>query len=174
MKLGLGLGGTVLLGGGAAAWGLLARPAAASGRQVLGEGEVRLIEALADAHFPPGNVLGVAAVDLPMADEVDGWLAALGPTEQDLVRTLLALFDLWPRLTLTGVRRFADLGLEDRVALLRAFDGSSLPVRRALAQLMRLVVSMPYFEQPAVLARVGHRFGCAAIPPLEGSAGGAP
>lgn len=158
----IGLGGAALVGlyAGGAAYGILAASSAGAGRRVLSSAEVALLEALAEAYFPPGNAIGVDGRDVDVVTPLDVWVASMAPSEQRVVRSLLRLIDLWPRLSLGGFGRFSGLSLEDRVAVLIAFEESALEPRRAIGQLVRGLVSFPYFEDPRVLHGIGVEYGC--------------
>ena len=134
------------------------------GFSLLSQEEVRFIEALADTHFPPGNALGVSGGDVGIAKGVDQRLGGMGPEEQTILRSLLALIDRWPQINLSGLRRFSELSLDKRIHLLKYWEDSHSDAKRGLAELLRTVVSLHYFEDPRVLAAMGLQFGCPEIP----------
>jgi len=160
LKLGLGVGVVVAGAAGAAAWGLLRHRPAAPGRTVLSGDEVAVVAALAEAYFPRGNPFGVSAFDVDVAAVVDGYIAGLLPRERRGLRALLRGLDAWPVVSATSTSRFSDLDVAGRVAVLRAFDDSSVPERRLLGTLFRQLVGMAMLEDDRLLAAVGHRHGC--------------
>jgi hypothetical protein len=56
---------------------------------------------------------------------------------------------------------FADLSLNARVEVLKAFEQSSIQERRDLSSVFRIMSASAFFEDPAILVKIGHRFGCA-------------
>lgn len=163
LKLGLGFGGAVVVLGGLGAWTFRLRPTA-SGRRVLSTEEISFVDALAEALFPGGNPLGLDVKQLDVSTRLDENLARYPAREQRVLRAVLTLVEQWPRLSLSSASRFSELPLDDRVAVLTAFDESRRPERRGLMELLRIVVGMAIFEDPAALAAIGHRFGCPPIP----------
>jgi hypothetical protein len=160
LKLGLGLGGAAIVaGGGATAWLLSDRPAAA-GRAALSEREAAVVAALADAYFPPGSPLGVSVEDVDVVSGADAYIAGLLAKERRLLRALLTAIDQWPRVTLSSPARFSAWPRSDRVKALRALDESPVPEKRQLAGLLRALVAMPFFDDPRVLQAVGFSWGC--------------
>lgn len=159
LKLGIGVGGGALLvGGGALA--LFRTGPAAPGKAVLSSDEVAFLEALAEVYLPPGNALGVEARSLDVAGSFDAHLASLPPRERRLARGLLTLFDQWPRLSFSSLSRFAGLPLDERTAIIRAWEESPKQARHGVAGLLRVLLGLHLFSSPAALAAVGHRFGC--------------
>lgn len=161
LAAGVGVGGLALLGAGGAAWAVMGRQAPGPGRAALSAQEAAFVDALVDAMFPPGNALGVAGKDVDVTGQLDAWAADMAPSERRIVASLLHLFDLWPRLSLSSTARFSALDREDRVRVLQAFDESAVETRRALGQLTRALVSLPFFEDPRTLAGMGMEWGCA-------------
>ena len=161
LKLGLGAGVVVVVGavGGGLGWDVLKAEGAGPGLKVLSDRERRVVEAVADAYFPPGNDLGVAAADLDHVPVVDAYVAGLYAREQRGMRALLRGLDRWPQLSFGG-GAFSSLPLSGRVDVLNAFDASSITERRLLGTLIRTVCCMGVFEAPTMLAAIGHRHGC--------------
>lgn len=159
--LGAGLlfGATALGAGGLAAWVFASRDPG-RGRAVLSDDEGRVVAAIADAYFPPGNALGVAAAELDVAGGVDAHFARLLPRERRLLRGVLVAFDQWPRLSFASGRRFVDLALDDRVAVLRAWEESARAERRQIAALLRVLVGFVVFDDPRFLRAAKGRWGC--------------
>ncbi len=162
MKLGLGVGGGALLVGGGVLSLFRTGPTAA-GKQVLSADEAAFLEALAEVYLPPGNALGLDAKALDVSGSFDAHLASLPPREQRIMRGLLALFDQWPRMSLSSFGRFASLPLDERVAVMRAWEESPRQARHGVAGALRVVVGLHLFASPAALAAVGHRFGCGSL-----------
>lgn len=165
LGLGLGVGGTAfLLSGGLGYRVLFHRDPPESGFQLLSIKEIQFVEALADAHFPAGNALDVPASDVAIAKGVDGWMMGMGSQEQTIVRTLLAVVDRWPQLTLSSSQPFSGLPPQNRVQMIKNWEEKGNDATRGLAELLRTVVSLHYFEDPRVLSSMGFRVGCGEIP----------
>ena len=158
---GLGFGVAAVVAGGGARWLVSDRPSRL-GRQALSAREERVVGALAEAHFPPGNALGISVLDVDVISGADAYIAGLLPQESRLVRALLTAFDQWPRLTLSSASTFSALPLDERITELRAFEESSVSERRLIAALFRALVGMPFFEDPRALASIGFVAGCAS------------
>ncbi len=154
----------MLLSGGVGYRLLLHRNRAKSGFSLLSEDEAKFIDALSETHFPQDNALGVAGSEVAITAGVDGWLSGMGADEQTIVRTLLVVVDRWPQLSLSHMSRFSALSLEKRVAMIRSWETGHSDVKRGLAELLRTVVSLHFFEDTRVLASIGLKFGCPEIP----------
>lgn len=160
LRLGVGLGGSVMALAGLGAFTFRLRPAA-PGMSVLSGGEIAVVDALCDALFPPGNALQLSIADLDVAKSLDLQVARFDSREQRVLRALLTVLDEWPRISFFARRRFSELPTADRVQILRGFDDSEKLELRGLAELLRIVIGMNVFESPVALAAIGHRFGCA-------------
>lgn len=141
------------------------RPATGS-RKVFDDDEARTIAAIADAYFPAGNVFKISASDVDVVGSVDTYAARLLPRERKLLRVLMRAVEQWPRLSLSSTSRFSELDTAGRQRVLQAFERSSVSERRLLATLLRSLIGMPMFDDPRLLAAVGHRHGC-GLPILE-------
>lgn len=162
LKLGLGVGGALSLSVTGIGYWIFRLPQTATGRTVLSEEEVAFVDALADTCFPPGNALGPSGSEAKVGTEIDAMVGRLFAREQRVVRALFALIDRWPLLSMQSSQRFTALPIDERVAVMHAWEASSREERRGLASLLRVLVALPYFENPDVLAAAGHRFGCAS------------
>ncbi len=152
--------GATAIGLGGLSYTLFRGRAAAQGRALLSDEEAKVVAAIADTYFPPGNELGVAAQDVDVVGGVDAYLNGLLPREKALLRGVVMAFDAWPRLSFTSSARFSDLPLDDRVAILSAWEDSALDERRQLVSVLRVIVGMVVFDDPRFLAAIGHRWGC--------------
>lgn len=162
LKVGLGVGaGVLLVGGGALA--LFRSGPTAAGKKVLSADEADFLDALAEVYLPPGNALGIDASTLDVSGSFDEHVRSLPPRERRVMRGLLALFDQWPRVSFSSSGRFSALPLEERIAVMRAWEESPRQARYGLANLLRVVVGLHMFSSPAALAAVGHRYGCGSL-----------
>jgi hypothetical protein len=154
----------MILSGGLGYRILFHRKPSKSGMKLLSDDEAKFIEALSETHFPEENAIGVAGSAVSIPSGVDRWLTGMGSQEQMIVRTLLVVVDRWPQLSLSRMDRFSALPFEDRVEMIRGWETGHSDVKRGLAELLRTVVSLHYFEDPRVLASIGLEFGCPEIP----------
>jgi hypothetical protein len=89
-------------------------------------------------------------------------LLATGLDEQtaDLVRLVLHLIDDASVVSDLGMTRFHRRPLEERIEILRAWETSSLVVRRGAVDSVKIFMSMGYCEHPSVLDALGIEFTC--------------
>jgi hypothetical protein len=164
LAFGFGIGGfSLLLSGGIGYRVLFHRKAAKSGFSLLSAQEVEFIDALAETHFPQNNSLGMSSTDVDIAGGTDRWLTGMESQERMIIRTLLSVIDRWPQLSLSSRKRFSDLSQSERVALLLDWETGNSDAKRGLAELLRTVVALHFFEDPQVLLAVGLKFGCPEI-----------
>lgn len=164
LKLGLAIGGAGVLGASSLGWAVFHLRPTAPGRSVLSDEEAAFLTAVGEALFPPGNALKVDVHQLKVTDRIDAHLAFLHAREQRAARAVLAAIDWWPRLSFQSTRRFAALALDERIVVLDHWDESPHEERRAVPSLLRLMVGLHVFDEPAVLAAMGHEFGCTPDP----------
>ena len=121
--------------------------------------EVALVTAAADAAFPPGGVIAPSGSEAGIPHHLDLYLAAQSSRNRRLLRLLLAFFEhatlLFPGPGATGFRRFSALSPEQRAAVLEAWSQSSLRARRIVFTSLRTILTMGYFDSPAVLRATG-------------------
>ena len=121
--------------------------------------EVAFVTAAADAAFPPGGVIPPSGSEAGIPRHLDCYLAAQSSRNRRLMRLLLAFFEhatlLFPAPGPRGFRRFSALSPEQRVAVLEAWSRSSLRARRIVFTSLRAILTMGYFDSPAVLRATG-------------------
>jgi len=126
---------------------------------VLSPREAAFVTAVADAAFPPGGAIPTSGSEAGIPRHLDRYLAAQGSRNRRLMRLLLAFFEhatlLFPAPGASGFRRFSALTPAQRVAVLEAWSRSSLRVRRIVFTSLRTLLTMGYFESPAVLRATG-------------------
>jgi hypothetical protein len=126
---------------------------------VLSRRELALIDAAAEATFPPGGALAPSGSDADVASYTDRWLSAVHPRIRLLMRLLFFLVEhgtvFFPAPAPRGFRRFSALSLEQRMAALDAWRGSRLLPRRIVFASLRAILAMGYFADPAVLRQLG-------------------
>ncbi len=151
---------SILALSGLGAWRALDLPAAAAGSVCLSAPEHLLVQALAEALFPPGSSLGVSAVGMELAAEVDDLLGdRLEPVVGLVFRyTLAGLND--GTLVSRGAR-FVNLPLSERVDVLARWAEPGVLARRLAYDALRTVVGMVFFCRPEVTRAIGWAPPCA-------------
>lgn len=145
---------------GGAGFELLSLGGAAPGHLALSARELLLVQALAEALFPPGNALGVTAFGMDLGPEVDELMGdRLDPVVAPAFRYALKGLDhgTW----LSRGARFADLPIADRVAVMNAWAEPEVTARRLTYDVLRTVVGMVFFCRPEVTQTIGWRPPCA-------------
>lgn len=139
----------------------------ASEFRVLSPAEVRISDAIADAIFP-GEDFGVdpipSGTEAGVTQFLDEMLAeVLDEVTANAVRLLLHAIDEMAIFTDWRLARFHRRPLEQRVALLRAWEESYFSVRRGAFSAIKLFMSMGYCENPRVLSAMGIHYTCGGL-----------
>jgi len=151
--------------GGVGGLGALELPVAAAGHFCLSERELLLVQALAEALFPPGNPLGVTAVGMDLAGEVDELMGdRLDPVVTPVFRRVLQVLD--DGTLVSRGARFADLPLDARVEVMAAWGEPGVLARRLMYDALRTIVGMVFFCRTEVCSAIGWRAACALDPDL--------
>lgn len=131
--------------------------------QVLSVDESKIVQALADTMFPgdSGSMPNGAAVGLPLF--FDEYLVSIPELTSKLLRVLLHLIDDTSVFSDFGLTRFHLRPRTERVEILKAWDTSLVGVRRGMFHSIKLILSMGYFENPAVLRAAGIHFSCGGV-----------
>ncbi len=140
-------------------WLVSDRPVAA-GRRALSEREAAVVYAIGEAHFPPGNPLGISVRDVDVVSGADAFIAGMLDRERRLLRALITAFDQWPRVSFSSSSSFSHAPLADRIAMFRAFEDSDVAERRLVGALLRTMVGIPFFEDPRAQAAIEFEGGC--------------
>jgi len=159
----VGLGTVAVVAGSAAGYVLWPR-VAEPGRQVLSALDERVARALIEVYLPDDNPFGLPSSAVDIVAGIDGYLAAMPLTQSRLLRGLLASLEQWPRVSWTSASTLSALPLAERTAVLRAFETSRVKDRQQVAGLLRLLVAIPFFDDPRVRAAPDYQFGCPVIP----------
>lgn len=147
--------------------------APAPGRFCLSPRELDLVQALAEALFPPGSALGVSAVDMNLSFEVDELIGdRLDPVVTPVFRHVLQVLD--DGTLLSRGARFADLELAERIEVMAAWAEPGVLARRMMYDALRTVVGMVFFCRPEVNAVIGWAPTCAMDPQAGAIRGGSP
>mgnify|MGYP000265257396 FL=1 len=155
----LGLGGVLWRVGGVW-WDQEAAPK----WQLLSAHEVKIVEAIAEAIFP-GEDSSTApipgALDVGVPKFLDNFLAnTLDDFTANAVRLLIHAIDEMAIAADFGLTRFHKRPLEERVAILKVWEESSLAPRRGAFSALKLFIAMGYCESPEVLGAMGISYTC--------------
>lgn len=144
-------------GVGAVAWRWWDQPADTP-YVALSPDEIAILDALADACFPPGGTPPMGGAEAGVARYFDGVLAGLEPTQRKLLKVGLHALDAAPLATHGGY--LTELPVVDASAAVAGMLASSRHEIRGLAQSLSLFVGMAWFAHPDVRAIVGPGFAC--------------
>ena len=134
-------------------------PDAGVGFAVLGGDEPLIVAAVADAFFPPGNPVGVAARDIDLAARVDLLLAdALEPQIVLAFRYVLRALEDGTRLS-RGTR-FSRLDLDTRREVVNVWGDDAVVPRRMALDALKIVLALAWFNEPEVAAALGWTPSC--------------
>ena len=141
-------------------WRALAGYAAdASPRAVLARRETAFVQAAAEVLFPPSEELPLSGAQADLPGYADGYLADLPARQRGLVRALFALFEqatlIWPAPGPGGFKRFSSLSAAQRLAVLKAWQGSRSSLRRMCLTALKAVLILGYVGHPESLAALG-------------------
>lgn len=138
----------------------------ADGAAVLSSEERSIARAVADAMFPGEEFLDGGmpnGVDAGIVEDLDEYLAAIDQRSSRLLRMLLHLIDEMaiPR----GLRfqRFRARSRDERIAILKTWDNSSLMVRRKAFRSLKLIMAGGYCNHEDVLEAAGIDFRCGSV-----------
>ena len=121
----------------------------------LSPGEVRIIAAVAEVLFPPGNPVGPDHTEVAVAREADRLLDTnVDPEKRDAFRYLLRTLEIGT-LVSRGVV-FSEASAEMRAAVLEIWGQHDPFPRRIALDSLKPVIGMPYFSDPGVLAAMGY------------------
>lgn len=139
------------------------RQTSAAGFEVLSGTEVEIVRAMADAMFPgeehteDGLPNGAEA---GVVEHLDQYLAAIDARSGNLLRMLIHLIDEAALVSDLRFRRFRYRPREQRIAILKAWDNSSIVFRRKAFRGLKIVLAGGYCNDPKVLAAAGIDYKC--------------
>lgn len=165
---GLGITGGVVLGVGAARAAIWWDQASASGYRILSEDEVLISDAIAQALFPgeQGAMRRLPdAVELGATRFLDDLLVEmLDETMGNALRVLMHAIDEMAIFGGEGsAARFHKRSLEERIAILKAWDSSLSSTRRSVFSALKIFYAMAYCEHPALIEAMGFDYSCAGM-----------
>jgi hypothetical protein len=124
-------------------------PAAAAATH-LNRAEVRLLEAAANAFFPPGGPIPVSGVDAGIVGWFDDYFGRAQPYHRRLMRLMLAFVELSPLVFGPRPRPFGALFPHERIRALDGMAKSRIYFRRVAFVSLRALMTMAYLADPAV------------------------
>ena len=117
--------------------------------------EARFLASAAEAMFPAGGAIPLSGVEADLPRFADRYLAVVHPRVRLQMRMLFLLFAqatlVFPAPGRGGHRRFSDLGVEQRMAVLRGWSESALFVRALVFTALRAVLTMGYLGHPVAM-----------------------
>jgi hypothetical protein len=118
--------------------------------------EMAFLTAAADALFPRGGAIEWSGAEAAIPAYVDRLVAASHPRTRILMRLLFFLVEhgtlIFPAPGgVSGLRRFSSLDPARRLAVLDAWAGSRLFLRRLVFTSLRAIATFGYFAHPPVL-----------------------
>lgn len=122
----------------------------------LGEGPYRTLHALADAVLPGPPRVPWDAGSLAIAERIAVLLAAGGDELLEPARAGLQLLEHAPLGTELSMSRFSHASRAKRLAILRAWADSSVPVKRLVVASLRRAVVFCAWASPETWALVGY------------------
>ncbi len=141
---------------------------AAAGSRTITAGARLILDAVLEAMIPQGGPFAEGARDVPLARDVEGFVAGFGPVAVRALQLGLRLFDVSPFcLPPLRMRRFSRLSLEERVALLEAGEQSRLVPRRLAVHGLKMLAMMHFYARPEIQARLGYPHPLDRVPRSE-------
>lgn len=148
LKLGLGAGGALVMGGGGL-FALRGSAPAVDGLRILTAHEHRTMKALTEVVVP-------GAAQLELARTFDGFLADEPPWNVDDLKRALFLLELGPVFFDLRLTTFSNLSLPDREAHFRSWAVSGTELRRVVASAFRRFLLLVFYDQPSSWAGIGY------------------
>ena len=161
-----GIGGsTVALGAMAYRVGYWWDQPASSRFEVLSDLEGRIVAGICDALFPgdSGSPPLPNAVDIGIVGDFDAYLAGLPEAPSKMLRALLHLIDDAAFFSGLGMARFHKRERSEREEILRAWDNSTVTVRRSAFRGLKFALSISYCNHPKVLDVMGMHYTCGGV-----------
>jgi hypothetical protein len=120
--------------------------------------EAGLLDALAEAWFPPGGVPALSGAQAGVSRFLDDLFALMDEPTPHLLRLLLHTLDDWSRLSHGA--GFVDLDLDVRIADLKSWCGHDNHLVRGAIGGLGTFIATAYTGHPEVKAACGWQFPC--------------
>lgn len=136
--------------------------AAGADYQELSLTEAKITGAIVDAMFPGDRFDGGIpnALDTHVIEKFDHYLYRVDARSSNLLRVLLHTIDEMSIFSDFGLTRFHKRPREERIAILKAWDNSSITVRRKAFRGLKLLLAGGYCTDQKVLGAAGIHFTC--------------
>ncbi len=166
------LRGALWTGAAMASGGLLYRACFGSGVPgrgllALTEGEFLTAASAAGAFFPRGE-FEVSAEEAHVGEFLDRYIHDMPRAKARLFKLLLRTLEYSPAVAIQSLTRFSRLSLSDRRRVLEAWEHSRLFAQRTAHRALLFACASGYFEDDAVLAKMGWGVGCVVSPREKG------
>ena len=156
--------GTVALTVGSAAFRLSYwwDQAPAADLQVLSPEEAAIAAAIVDALFPgdEGSPPMPNGVEVGVVASFDRHLTGMDETSADALRLIVHAIDDMAIFAGLGLTRFHKRSRAERIAILEAWETSSLMVRRSAFRALKFILANHYCKDPGVLKAAGISYSC--------------
>lgn len=133
----------------------------ATSLKILSQHEVNIIQTMGEAMFP-GDLGMPAGNTVGLPEFMDDYLANIPELTANLLRLLLHAIDDMAVMADFGTTRFHKRPLDERIAILQAWDSSWLGPRRGAFTSIKILLAMGYCEHPAVIQAAGITYTCGA------------
>ncbi len=128
--------------------------------RILSPREGEIAQGIAEALFP-GDHLGMpSGLEVGVVETVDDYLADAPEQTANLLRLLLHVIDDLGRVADLSMTPFRQRGLEKRIDILGAWEGSLIGARREAFLGLKLIFCMGYCEAPEVITAAGIDYEC--------------
>ncbi|MCG8590761.1 MAG: gluconate 2-dehydrogenase subunit 3 family protein [Proteobacteria bacterium] len=121
--------------------------------------DAAFLESVAEVMYPAGGAIPVAGTDADLPGYVDRYFEALPRGLRTQMRLLFRLVEhatlLWPAPGPGGRRRFTELSVDQRAAVLAEWNDSPRYLRQLVFAALRAILTMGYLGHPAVLRHLG-------------------
>ena len=156
LKLTLGAGGFLLMGGAGGLWALRGSAPHVRGLALLTDHEYRTLAALARALFPPGGPIPVGASTMDLARAFDRFLADEPSWNQTDLRNALFLLEYGPVIFERRAVTFSHLSDAERLRHFERWAESDDLMRRQVAVAFRKFLALVFYDRPEVWPHIGY------------------
>jgi hypothetical protein len=132
---------------------------------------VPAMNAMLEAMIPSGGAFAPGARELPIGRDIETFVEGLAPAARRAMRVGLRLFDFAPFfLPPLRRRRFSRLPLEERIAVLEAWERSRFAPRRQAIHTLKMLAMIHFYGRPEIERQLGYVQPLVRVPRPEGIA----
>jgi hypothetical protein len=128
---------------------------ASSSSPMLSGPEAKLVEAVADAFFPPAGPIPLSGCEAGVGPYFDRYLRRAQITPRVMMRLLLVFTELSPLVFGPRRKRFTRLRQDERLRFLDEARSSRIYLRRVAFISLRALMTMAYLSNDEVAERMG-------------------